>query len=224
MTGSSRSSRRALLKAAAALPIAAAAAHVGVAAKAAAAAEPLKGGRAFDADGRIVRPQHVLADTRFAEIAPLVDLARRDGVRVHAVHDDLTALWNAELARAWRAAPQRLAGLTTQGALFVLETLAADHGMRVVYRGTHAPRVHGRCEHHFAGPTAALDGWLAAWRRDDVAAPWEAVASTLLALPRGAAPAAARTVVRADTSALDSRDAPLVSWVIAPRGTSALAV
>ena len=159
------SSRRTLLKAAAALPIAAAAAHVGVGTNAAAAPQVPAGDRSTAADSSIVRPRYVLADTRFAETAPLVDFALGDGVRVQSVQDDLTALWNTELARAWRSAPRTLAGLTTPGALFVLETLAADHGMRVVYRATHAPRERGRCEHRFVGPTSALGGWLAAWRR-----------------------------------------------------------
>jgi hypothetical protein len=45
-----------------------------------------------------------------------------------------------------------LAGVTTRGALFVLETLAADRGMRVLYRGEHGATDPGRAAHRFAGP------------------------------------------------------------------------
>jgi hypothetical protein len=43
-------------------------------------------------------------------------------------------LWYDNLDLRWKEAPMLLSGVTTAKALFVLETLASDHGMVVVHR------------------------------------------------------------------------------------------
>lgn len=53
---------------------------------------------------------------------------------VMQIHGDVTALWIDHFSRQWKAAPMYLAGLTGKDALFVLETLAWDYGMRVSHR------------------------------------------------------------------------------------------
>jgi hypothetical protein len=75
-----------------------------------------------------------LFDRRFADARAAA--ARRAAVGTEAVgfDGDLTHVWYHRLDLAWREAPMTLAGVTTAGGLFVLETLAADRGMRVVER------------------------------------------------------------------------------------------
>ena len=51
-----------------------------------------------------------------------------------AFDGDLTRLWYERLDLSWKRAPMTLGGVTTAGGLFVLETLAADRGMRVIER------------------------------------------------------------------------------------------
>src|SRR5690606_21422156 len=66
-----------------------------------------------------------------------VAVAAADGATAVRIEGDLTALWYHDLGPAWKRAPMTIAGITAWHGLFVLETLAADHGMRVVYRGEH---------------------------------------------------------------------------------------
>jgi hypothetical protein len=47
---------------------------------------------------------------------------------------DMTDLWFNHLHAQWKRMPEALGGITTPQGLFVLETLAADHRMRVVHR------------------------------------------------------------------------------------------
>ena len=54
---------------------------------------------------------------------------------------DATDLWYHEIDPLWRRQPLAIAGLTRFGPLFVLERLAWDRGMRVLYRAEqeHSP-------------------------------------------------------------------------------------
>jgi hypothetical protein len=73
-------------------------------------------------------------DRRFAAARVAAARPAARGVEAVAFEGDLTQLWYERLDLAWRRAPMTLAGVTTAGGLFVLETLAADRGMRVVER------------------------------------------------------------------------------------------
>jgi hypothetical protein len=84
----------------------------------------------------------VLFDARFPEARQFGAEATRLRMNVRSFHGDLTNVWFHELAPVWRAQPvatadMALAGMTDYGALFVLERLAWDAGMRVVYRAEH---------------------------------------------------------------------------------------
>jgi len=99
---------------------------------AAAALLPTTGAAA--AGFQVLELDRIVIDDRFPEaIAFGRDLARQ-GVAVSAMSGDLTELWSKDFRAAWRAAPMTLGGLTTPAGLFVLETLAADHRMRVIHR------------------------------------------------------------------------------------------
>jgi hypothetical protein len=73
-------------------------------------------------------------DRRFADARAAAARRAANGVETTGFAGDLTQLWYDRLDLHWRRAPMTLAGVTTAGGLFVLETLAADRGMRVVER------------------------------------------------------------------------------------------
>jgi hypothetical protein len=50
---------------------------------------------------------------------------------------DATDLWYHQIDPLWRRQPLAIAGLTRFGPLFVLERLAWDRGLRVLYRADH---------------------------------------------------------------------------------------
>jgi hypothetical protein len=64
----------------------------------------------------------------------------------------MTQLWYSELQPLWRRELRPIAGLTAYAALFCLERLAWDHGMRVVYHGAHTPLASGDVDHVVHGP------------------------------------------------------------------------
>jgi hypothetical protein len=134
------------------------------------------------------------------------------------VADDLMTLWYDELDLAWREKPMALAGVTLADALFVLETFALDRGMHVVYRGEHGLVEDGRITHRLAGPVPLIE------RLDPLPPDWEsALARALTECPLGA-PQTARAELVSAGRELSLRDAPLYSWIIAPRAAVATRV
>lgn len=160
-----------------------------------------------------LRLERLVYDPRFDEAVSVAEHLHGTALERTAVADDLMALWYDELDLLWRVSPQALAGVTLAEAVFVLETLAMDRGMRVVFRAEHDAVENGRVRHRFAGPVALVER-LAALPED---ADWtEALARALVACPLGAPePAEAELVTR--TTGLALRDEPLHSWIIAPR-------
>jgi hypothetical protein len=73
-------------------------------------------------------------DRRFADARAAAARRAASGIEAAGFAGDLTQLWYERLDLRWRRAPMTLAGVTTAGGLFVLGTLAADRGMRVVER------------------------------------------------------------------------------------------
>jgi hypothetical protein len=86
---------------------------------------------------RSLNLERFIFDNRFAESVEAARVAAARGVVLAATAGDLTSLWYHDLDLRWKRAPMTLAGMTTRGNLFVLETLAADRGMRVVSRRDH---------------------------------------------------------------------------------------
>jgi hypothetical protein len=186
--------RRDLLCGAAALPLVAA---------------PLARAVALDRDSLAL--ERVVFDVRFTESGAIAEHMKRLGVRLSPVADDLMTLWYDELDLAWREKPMALAGVTLADALFVLETFALDRGMHVVYRGEHGLVEDGRITHRLAGPAQLIEV-LTPLPRD-----WEsALAQVLTECPLGA-PQTARAELVSAGRELSLRDAPLHSWIIAPR-------
>jgi hypothetical protein len=81
----------------------------------------------------------VIFDQRFPASAAFGEEWKARGQAVHAIRGDITDLWFHDLDIQWKKNPVPIAGLTAHGALFCLERLAWDHGMRVVARVDHEP-------------------------------------------------------------------------------------
>lgn len=166
-------------------------------------------------DHDVLALERFIFDVRFAESGAMAEHVKRAGVPLSPVADDLMTLWYDELDLAWRAVPMALGGVTLADALFVLETFALDRGMHVVYRGEHGLVEDGRVRHRFAGPKALIE------RLTPLPAAWEtALAEALAEFPVGALDVAHAELTTAG-AALSLRDAPLHSWIIAPRAVVA---
>jgi hypothetical protein len=154
----------------------------------------------------------VVYDTRFADSAAFGRSALAAGHSVHAIDGDMTRLWYDDLYHRWREAPVAIAGLTAHGALFCLERLAWDHGMRVVFRAEHAPS-RDALVHELSGPADMLSAARASVCRADWAA---GMADVVAACPAGRA-AIESTRAHGPAVAAFGHDADsLWSWVIAP--------
>jgi hypothetical protein len=188
-------SRRTVLRGAAALPF---------------VSMPLT--RALAAGSASLSLERFVFDVRFAESGAIAEHVERLDVALSPVADDLMTLWYDDLDLKWRKAPMALAGVTLEDALFVLETFALDRGMHVVYRGEHGLVELGRITHRLAGPAALVE------RLEPLPPMWEgALAKALTECPLGA-PQTARAELVTDGAPLSLRDVPLYSWIIAPRG------
>jgi hypothetical protein len=85
-----------------------------------------------------LRVQKVIVDTDLSESRVFAREAARFGLATSSfTGGDATSLWYHELDPIWRERPCTIAGLTRFGPLFVLERLAWDRGMRVLYRAEH---------------------------------------------------------------------------------------
>lgn len=156
-------------------------------------------------------------DGRFPEAREAARHAAPAAAATVRVEGDLTALWYEDLDLEWKRGTMTLGGVTTRHGLFVLETLAADRGMRVVYRGLHEP-ADGRIVHTLSGPAAMLENMA----RPAAASFWPALGH---AMTRYTASRETATVERASSRGSVSGPAePLCSWIIAPRSAAARAV
>lgn len=141
-------------------------------------------------------PRMAVFDRRFEPARRFADAIRPFGLEPRAIDGDVTRLWFEELHPRWTVEPAPLAGLTARGALFCLERLAWDHGMRVVYHGRHAaPWTDGALPERVAEAMARA-------RLEETS-------------PRGPSEAA--------MPAASDDDAVLHSWIIAPARPSARA-
>ena len=73
----------------------------------------------------------VIFDERFPASVAFANQAQRQGLPVHAIRGDITSLWFHDLDLRWKQGPAAIAGLTDPNALFCLDLLARDKGMRV---------------------------------------------------------------------------------------------
>ena len=150
----------------------------------------------------------VVFDARFAASRAFGEAARAQGARTAAIVGDVTRLWQGELDPQWRATPAAIAGLTTNRSFYMLEVVARDHGMRVIFHADHRPIAGDVFAHRLVGPdTLAAPDFLGgeAWPAQ--------VARLVTAWPSGAHTPLGTT---GDLMIPSGAGEPLVSFVIAP--------
>jgi hypothetical protein len=105
----------------------------------------------------LARPRlyKVLFDRRFAASRDFGREALRQGHSVQGFDGDMTAVWYHDLQPRWQEGPVAIAGLTAHGALFCLERLAWDVGMRVTHRAEQRQQGHEPLYSWVIAPRAA---------------------------------------------------------------------
>ncbi len=169
--------RRQFLEAGAATSLAAALARSSIAhaheaiARAGGAIQPSPLSPAPDgrASGTLHRELAVVFDERFAAARRFGETMHRRGLAVHAIRGDVTAVWYSYLHPLWKRTPAPVAGLTAYAAMFCLERLAWDHGLRMIHLGAQSE-------------SGALDPSLYSW----LIAPSRAATALAATIPRTA--------------------------------------
>jgi hypothetical protein len=172
-------------------------------------------GRAAFAEGRETAVlDAVIFDSRHAEARDFGARASFLGAPLRAIEGDITALWQNELLSRWKKTAAAIAGLTERPALFLLERLAWDHGLRVVFEAEHESNEASVA--HRVVRTA--DPRLAA-ELERAGRGWPSVlADALVATTR--APARDTRPTDAALAAHLGEPTKLYSWIIAPRAAA----
>ena len=162
--------------------------------------------------GERLRIERVVFDERFAVARAFADEARSLAARTSAISGAVHGLWYHDLFHRWKEGKYPVGGMTDYRALFVLEMMAADAGMRVVHRvhhheagGTHAPRVFGpvvRKEELLAKLSGSGPGWA------------RSAAGIVMDWPKSPTPGASgrSDILQAKLAAVDARTP--ISWII----------
>jgi hypothetical protein len=135
------------------------------------------------------------------------------GVPIRAIQGDITDLWLDELEGRWKSANAAIAGLTERPALFMLEQLGWDYGLRVVYQAEHEANDERSAQHHIVRSSLSSLGR----QLDAAGASWPAVLAdqVLTAAEQVASPDV--TPSGAAMAAYLHEPTKLYSWIIAPK-------
>jgi hypothetical protein len=160
----------------------------------------------------LLRIERVLFDARRTHALAFAEAARQLGARTLAIWGDVEDPWYRQLSRRWQSRRVPIAGMTDFRTLFLLQTMAADAGLRPVLRIHHRMR-DGSTAHEAFGAQmyrALSDQCLAQrgenWSRD--------IARLVTSLPECNAMTMRRgNLCEANLRALGSKS--LVTWVIA---------
>lgn len=98
-----------------------------------------------------LKVQRAVYDERFDEARGFAREAAARGWPLRPIRGDVTDVWFHDLDLLWKSEPASVAGLTAPSALFCLERLSWDAGLRVAHRAE--------------VPGAGLVAWLIAPRR-----------------------------------------------------------
>jgi hypothetical protein len=93
-------------------------------------------------------------DERFPECRGFAAELHSAGVFTSAIRGDVAKLWYDDLRVHLRENRLPVAGLTDRAALFCLEELARDVGMRVIFRADHVIDQNGYTQHTAVGPAS----------------------------------------------------------------------
>lgn len=176
-------------------------------------AAPLLAGRATYAATRGSRTfAAVVFDTRHPQARDFAAHAGARGVPVRAIEADITDLWQDDLRRRWQAGSAPVAGLTERPALFLLERLAWEHDLRVVFAAEHTLNSHDTTVHSCVRTAdAGLAHTLTAAGRD-----WPRVLADKLMENTSLITHDYRPTDAGLAAGLDE-PVKLYSWIIAPR-------
>ena len=155
----------------------------------------------------------VVFDARFAASVAFSREASKLGAPVHGIKGDITDLWFHDLYARWKQGPAAIAGLTGHGAIFCLERLAWDQGMRVVFRGEHKQVSGGQIEHALSGPESMVRR---AARLETNGTEWASLMAEVVTRCPAGRSEVFTTTVSASAAKHTSDPDELISWVIAP--------
>jgi hypothetical protein len=154
----------------------------------------------------------LVIDSRHAEARAFGLRAGRWGAPLRTIDGDITDLWLQELDARWKSNPAAVAGLTERQALFLLERLAWDRGLRVVFEAEHRPTSTGTVVHKVVrSANASLEPQLGAAGQG-----WPTVLADQLLTGSRVATRDFRPSGAAMAASLDE-PTKLYSWIIAPR-------
>jgi hypothetical protein len=114
---------------------------------------PVPGRNAARAYGAFER---AVFDERFAECRAFAAELHSGGVPTSAIRGDVARLWYGDLRAHLRENRSPVAGLTDRAALFCLEELARDMGMRVIFRADHVVDQDGHARHAAVGSASLI--------------------------------------------------------------------
>ena len=100
--------------------------------------------------------QRAVFDQRFAECRSFAAEMHSAGVFTSAIRGDVAKLWYDDLRAHLSENRLPVAGLTDRPALFCLEELARDVGMRVIFRADHIVDHDGHAQHTSVGPASLV--------------------------------------------------------------------
>jgi hypothetical protein len=115
---------------------------------------PALGAMRADSYGSLYR---AVFDERFEECLAFASEMNRRGVTTSGIQGDVAKLWYEDLRARLLQAPAPIAGLTDRVALFCLEELARDVGMRVFFRVDHMADKSGHVQHEATGPAPVVE-------------------------------------------------------------------
>jgi hypothetical protein len=95
-------------------------------------------------------------DERFAECRGFAAELHSAGVVTSAIRGDVAKLWYDDLRVHLRENRLPVAGVTDRAALFCLEELARDVGMRVIFRADHLINQSGHAQHTAVGAASLV--------------------------------------------------------------------
>ncbi len=96
-------------------------------------------------------------DERFDECLAFAGEMNRRGVITSGIRGDVAQLWYEDLRARLSQRPAPVAGLTDRVALFCLEELARDVGMKVLFRVDHVADKNGQAQHEATGPASVVE-------------------------------------------------------------------
>lgn len=165
--------------------------------------------------GSALSAPDVMAESGLFGSAELISAARENARHARVIDIDNTVLIK-QLSEAWTRNPRPLFGMTRSDVAVLVEALARDYGMAVVYRGWHDHRANGSIHHVLYGNAEVV----AALKRE-FASVGDGFGKVLGRRVSELATFNARPVsvnFEADAKRVPPGRARFVSWAVAPAG------